>query len=193
MARRSQTQRSEDTRRLLLDATVECLVERGYAGTTVSAVAERAGLSRGAQIHHFGTRQRLMAAAVEHLAARRLAWVETSASAVPRDDTSQRRALDLLAEALSGPLYAATLELYVAARVDGELREALAPVEQRVTGRLRRLCEELVTSDPLLVRMTLDLLLGRGVGSILGPLRPARQSELLDAWAAMLGSAEASR
>ncbi len=182
-ARRTQAERSAATQGLLLDATVACLVQLGYSGTTSSAVAERAGLSRGAQLHHYGTRQRLMGAAVEHLAARRLEWVQEKAARLPDDDTRPRRALDLLAEALSGPLYAATLELWVAARVDAELRDALVPVEQRVTSRLRRLCREYVTEDPVLVRMTLDLLLGRGVGSLLSPVRPGRQRQLLDAWA----------
>jgi AcrR family transcriptional regulator len=134
-------------------------------------------------LHHYGTRQRLMGAAVEHLAARRLEWVRENAARLPDDDSRPRRALDLLAEALSGPLYAATLELYVAARVDTELHEALVPVEQQLTRELRRLCREYVTGDAVLVQLTLDLLLGRGVGSLLSPVRPGRQRQLLDAWA----------
>ncbi|CAB4895934.1 MAG: TetR family transcriptional regulator [Actinobacteria bacterium] len=181
--RRTQAERSSSTQRLLLDATVACLVELGYGGTTTSAVAERAGVSRGAQLHHYGTRQRLMGAAVAHLGARRLEWVRENAGRLPDDDSRPRRALDLLAEALSGPLYAATLELYVAARVDTELHEALVPVEQQLTRELRRLCREYVTADPVLVQLTLDLLLGRGVGSLLSPVRPGRQRQLLDAWA----------
>lgn len=187
-ARRTQAERSASTQRLLLDATVACLVELGYGGTTTSAVAERAGVSRGAQLHHYGTRQRLMGAAVEHLAARRLEWVGDKAAQLPDDERRSRLALDLLAEALSGPLYAATLELYVAARVDRELHEALVPVEQQVTRELRRLCREYVTSDPVHVQLTLDLLLGRGVGSLLSPVRPGRQRQLLDAWAEVVAA-----
>jgi len=167
---------------------VACLVELGYGGTTTSAVAEHAGVSRGAQLHHYGTRQQLMGAAVEHLAAQRLEAVEAAASRLPEDDTRPRRALDLLAEALSGPLYAATLELYVAARVDRQLHEALVPVEQQLTKELRRLCREYVTADPVLVQLTLDLLLGRGVGSLLSPVRPGRQRQLLDAWAEVVAA-----
>lgn len=187
-ARRTQAERSASTQRLLLDATVACLVELGYGGTTTSAVAEQAGVSRGAQLHHYGTRQRLMGAAVEHLAACRLEWVRGKAARLPEDDSRPRRALDLLAEALSGPLYAATLELCVAARVDGELHEVLVPVEQQVTRELRRLCREYVTDDPVLLQLTLDLLLGRGVGSLLSPVRPGRQRQLLDAWAEVVAA-----
>src|SRR5208282_2690558 len=69
--RRSQAERSATTRDALLDATIACLVEDGYANTTTSRVAERAGVSRGAHLHHFQTRQVLLAAAMERLAERR--------------------------------------------------------------------------------------------------------------------------
>lgn len=71
-ARSRQADRSAGTRQALLDATVMCLVEDGYVGTTGPAIADRAGLSRGAQLHHFGTRDQLVVAAVEHLAQMRL-------------------------------------------------------------------------------------------------------------------------
>ena len=65
--RRSQDERTAQTRARVLDAVLGCLVERGYAGTTTTAVAARAGVSRGAQLHHYRTRAALVAAAVEHL------------------------------------------------------------------------------------------------------------------------------
>ena len=54
--RRSQAERSAATREALLDATIDCLVEEGYASITTSRVSERAGLSRGAHLHHFHER-----------------------------------------------------------------------------------------------------------------------------------------
>ncbi|MGW2845829.1 TetR family transcriptional regulator, partial [Streptomyces sp. NPDC001274] len=38
--------RSRATRKRLLEAAVACLAEHGWAGSTVSVVAERAGVSR---------------------------------------------------------------------------------------------------------------------------------------------------
>ena len=51
----------------LLEATVDCLVEHGWSGTTTTLVSRRAGVSRGAQLHHFPTKNDLVVAAVEHL------------------------------------------------------------------------------------------------------------------------------
>ena len=44
-----QQERSRATQARLLEATVACLVEHGWSGTTTTVVATRAGLSRGTQ------------------------------------------------------------------------------------------------------------------------------------------------
>lgn len=51
--RRTQAQRSAEMRERLLDATVACLIEYGYAATTTARVVEKAGVTKGAQLHHF--------------------------------------------------------------------------------------------------------------------------------------------
>src|SRR4051812_3478966 len=63
--------RSRATRQRLLEAAVACLAEHGWAGSTVTVVAERAGVSRGAAQHHFPTREDLFTAAVEYVAEER--------------------------------------------------------------------------------------------------------------------------
>src|SRR5436309_11852144 len=63
--RRTQEERSATTRRRLIDAAVECLNESGYLEATLEVVAARAGVSRGAVQHHFGSRNDLLIAVVE--------------------------------------------------------------------------------------------------------------------------------
>lgn len=194
---RRQEERSAATRRVLLEATVACLVELGYTGTTSAAVAEKAGLSRGAQLHHFGTRDQLVVAAVEHLAQKRLRRVRAALAALSPATTQgakrrrsriepQEAALGLLAEALSGPLYAATLELWVAARSHPDLRTQLIPAEERVNDELAQICRTYLTDDPVKIRLTLDLLLGRGVSGLLTSHPGHRQEQVLAAWAQLL-------
>ena len=65
--RLTQDEKTAETRRRLLDAAIECLIERGYANTTTSEIAERAGLSRGAQLYHFSKKEELITSAIEHL------------------------------------------------------------------------------------------------------------------------------
>lgn len=66
-ARRTQTERSETTQRLLIEATVKLLRIRGYGGLRTVEVSEVAGVSRGAQLHHFPTKNALVIATMRHL------------------------------------------------------------------------------------------------------------------------------
>ena len=125
-----QQERSRATQRRLLDATVDCLVEFGWAGTTTTVIAERAGVSRGAQLHHYPTKAALVLAAVAHLAERRGAEIRAEAATLPAQPPQKRvaRVVDLLAAAFTGPLFVAALELWVAARTDPELRDGARAV-----------------------------------------------------------------
>jgi hypothetical protein len=104
----------------------------------------------------------------------------------PHQVELQEAALGLLADALSGPLYAATLELWVAARSHPDLRAQLIPAEERVNDELAQICRSYVTDDPVSIRLTLDVLLGRGVSSLLAPHPDHRQEQVLAAWAQLL-------
>lgn len=66
-ARRTQAERTEETRGRILDAAVDVLATKGYAGFRTADVAEVAGVSRGAQTHHFPSKDELIVAVVEHV------------------------------------------------------------------------------------------------------------------------------
>lgn len=146
-ARRTQAERSAETRARLLDATLDCLVERGWSGTTTTEVAERAGVSRGAELHHFPTRAELVAAAVRHLAERRLAEFARAVAALPAGSDPVSAGVDLLWSIFSDPLAYALLELVVAARTDEELRASLEPEARRVEERLARFSREIFPEE----------------------------------------------
>jgi len=127
---RTQAERSATTRQALLDATIRCLVEEGYANTTTARVAELAGVSRGAHLHHFQTRSALVAAAVEHLRIRRAEELMAAADALPSGPERVTQALDLLWRSYTSPLFQAALDLWSAGRTDPELREHLVKIER---------------------------------------------------------------
>lgn len=129
-ARRSQAERSSTTRQALLDATIASLVEDGYANTTTSRVAERAGVSRGAHLHHFQTRQALVAAAIEHLSRLRTDELLEAADALPAGRERVAEGLDLLWSNYASPKFQAALDLWASARTDPELRAHLTDVER---------------------------------------------------------------
>lgn len=132
--RRTQEERSATTRAALLDATIDCLVEYGYAHLTTTRVVERAGVSRGAQVHHFPTKAELVSEAVRHLAGKRIEEFLQTMPRLPRSEEKRvSRILDLIWEVHNGPLFEAAIELWVAARTDAELRASLVGVEQDVS------------------------------------------------------------
>jgi AcrR family transcriptional regulator len=187
--RRSQQDRSLATQRRLLDATIGCLVDVGWSGTTTTLVAERAGVSRGAQLHHFPTKHQLVLAAVAHLLHRRAEEVAAEAASLPALPVRERvdRVVDLLTASFTGPLFAAALELWVAARTDPTLREALVPVEAQFGRDLHRLAVRLLGADESrpgvrqAVQATLDLVRGLGVANLLTD-DAARRAALLATW-----------
>ncbi|MGI8460641.1 MAG: TetR/AcrR family transcriptional regulator [Solirubrobacterales bacterium] len=132
--RRTQAERRARTQAALLDATIDCLVEFGFAGTTTGRIVERAGVSRGAQVHHYPTKAQLVAEAVRHLASRRLTeFFEDVATAVPPGRDRLGQLLDRVWAIHLSPLFAASMELIVAARTDPELRDRMVDVERDVT------------------------------------------------------------
>jgi AcrR family transcriptional regulator len=191
--RMPQQERSRATQARLLEATVDCLVERGWSGTTTTVVAAMAGVSRGAQLHHYPTKASLVMAAVEHLAERRAEEIRNEAAALPPGPQRLDGVVDMLAAAFTGPLYVAALEVWIAARTDPELRAALVPLEARVGREMHRLTVELIGADERTqgvreaVQATLDLLRGLGVANLLSDDTP-RRTALLAAWKRQLAT-----
>jgi AcrR family transcriptional regulator len=132
--RRTQAERRAATRAALLDAALACLVEEGYANLTTRRVAERAGVSQGTQMHYFPTRAQFVVEAVRHVAGE---LAEGAAGRTPprtRGDRARLEwALDELWAIHAGPVFAAAMELWVAARTDAEVQAALRDVARDVT------------------------------------------------------------
>ncbi|MGN6132320.1 MAG: TetR/AcrR family transcriptional regulator [Nocardioidaceae bacterium] len=187
-ARVPQEERTRLMRQRLLDATVECLVEFGWSGTSTTLVSQRAGVSRGAQLHHFPTKNDLVLAAVAHLTEARGAELREAATRMPEGGRRTRAVLDMLADQFTGPVFTAALELWVAARTDSHLREALAPLEQRVGRDIHRHTVELLGVDEAepgvreLVQATLDLVRGLALANTISD-DTARRNRILDQWA----------
>lgn len=186
-----QEERTRAMRARLMEAAVECLVERGFAGTSTTLVSERAGVSRGGQLHHFPTKDALVVAAVEHVMATRRAELAAAAAALPAGQRRARAVLAMLEEHVTSPVFAAALELWVAARTDPALLAAVAPLEQRIGRETHRLTVELLGADESrpgvreLVQATLDLVRGLGLAATISD-DARRRRRILDGWADVL-------
>ena len=188
--RTTQGERTRAMRRRLMEATVDSLVELGWAGTTTTVVSRRAGVSRGAQLHHFPSKQALVVAAVEHLTDLRRDDMRRHAEQLP-DDGRIRGVLEILAAQFVSPVFFAALELWVAARTDAELRESVGPLERRIGRETHAYAVELLGVEEArgdnrqLVQATLDLVRGLGLAASLSD-DTKRRASVLDSWATVL-------
>jgi AcrR family transcriptional regulator len=146
-APRTRSERTADSRLLILEAAVACLVEDGYAGASTLAVQARAGVSRGRLLHHFPSRAELLVAATEHLATTRLAEIRRRAAAemagLPPGPERIDRAIDLMWATFQEPPFWAAVELWTAGRTDPELRAALRPEERRLRTAIQAVGDEI--------------------------------------------------
>jgi AcrR family transcriptional regulator len=135
--RRTQQERREQTIRKLVSATIEALLELGYARITVNEICRRAELSHGALFRFFPTLPDLVIAGAEEIALRRIDDFETRFAEAKTHTDPNRAALELLREACRSPTNMVFYELLVAARTDPELRSRLKPGLERYYEAIR--------------------------------------------------------
>lgn len=197
MARRKRTQeeRSSTTQGLLLDATIKCLVELGYAGATTTAICERAGVSRGAQLHHYPTKAQLVAGAIERLFERRHTEFRDSLEAQPE----LTEALERLWEIYTSDTFYAWAELLIASRTDAGLRKRLRKVDDAFFAQAVMTCRRLLGIETgedervgALARLTLSVLDGLALNHTLGG-REAQARAVLEQLGVALAASMALR
>jgi AcrR family transcriptional regulator len=152
-ARRSRSERSADSRQLILDATLDCLLEDGYARTTTLTIQARAGISRGRLLHHFPSREGLLVAACQHLATTHLVELETMVADMRLDHGSDadrvRWAVEMFWAMFDERYFWGSVELWTAARTDTRLRATLVPEERRLGAAIRRVIDALFPASTL--------------------------------------------
>lgn len=120
---RWQQRKSLAARNAMLDAALHCLSERGYAGCSLQIVASRAGLSRGAMLHHYASKLDLMAAVIEYAFYKRMAnFLDRIRDLSDVERSVHNAGIGISFEISQTPEYRAYLELHVASRTDPELR-----------------------------------------------------------------------
>jgi AcrR family transcriptional regulator len=130
--RRSQAERTEETRRRALDAAIRCIARNGYHATTTTRVATEAQISRGGMLHHFPTKTDLIVAAAEDITHR--LHEQRKAELIKVDDDVERfRALTTATwQSSQGPEELALIEIMLAARGDEGLADKLPDVARRL-------------------------------------------------------------
>ncbi|MDB4937357.1 MAG: transcriptional regulator, TetR family [Labilithrix sp.] len=158
----TQAERTALTTDKLLVATVATLIERGYRGTSTPEVCKRARVSRGAQLHHYPTKESLVAGAVEHLLSQRVAELQERLSNDPAGVLDLEDAAGFLWKVYTGDTFYAWLELVVAARTDEDLRALVSELDERLVAKAERVVQKFLlpyVDDPRRIKATTRLIL----------------------------------
>ena len=122
---RTQQQRREETIGRLLEASINTIIEIGYARASAAVITKCAGVSVGALFRHFETMGDFMAATASEVLRRQLDLITKGVAEIPADQPALEAALTIVRDVTSGPTNAVLYELLVAARTDEKLRDTL--------------------------------------------------------------------
>ncbi|MEM7612978.1 MAG: TetR/AcrR family transcriptional regulator [Pseudomonadota bacterium] len=138
-----QAQKSASTRNQIVEAAIKAFVSMGYANTTTTHIAEEAGLSRGAMLHHFPSKMDIVKAAVEYLHAKRLAAFQRSITELPPEADRVKMAVEAYWQHVQHPMFVAFFELSVAARTDDDLKAILRPAQKEFAAAWYKMAQDL--------------------------------------------------
>lgn len=121
-----QAQKSAATRQAAIEGAIDCFLKLGYSRSSTTEIARVAGVSRGAMIHHFPTKRKLLEATVAYIVTERI-------RAMSRDmlklnltrDRAATSGIDVYWKHLHSRLFTAWHELMIAARTDRELARVM--------------------------------------------------------------------
>lgn len=188
-ARRTQGERSAETRRKIISSSIELLHQIGYAGTTTSQIAKTAGVSLGALQHQYPTKAGLMAAVVRHFAIERFLGYRRALRGVP-EGLPRFLALSKAAWSLIGTReLVAAMEIELAMRDDPELAAAIGDTLSRHSAFMRRLLARILDrvigpDDPRVetVRLLNNAIISGLTLETIRTVSPAQIEKALAAW-----------
>ncbi|MEM6682973.1 MAG: helix-turn-helix domain-containing protein [Pseudomonadota bacterium] len=180
-----QQRKSEFTQHQLLEATVTCIVRFGFARVRTRDIAEEAGLSRGAIVHHFANKRQLFEKALEYVFLSRIEEFRAAIENLPTMEARAAHGLDVYWEQLQSPYFVAVQELQMAARSNPALAAIMKPQRERFMAQWRneaaRLFPEWSSTGPmfdLVMMLTRYLMEGMALQSWFEP-DARRENELL--------------
>ena len=183
-----QQTKSQNTRKAILDAAIRCFYQFGYNNTTTEKIANEAGVSRGAMLHHCPSRAELIKAVVLHLNEKRLELFKREENTAQSNATHSRieEGIDTYWAQLNTPYFVVFHELQIAARTDSELYAVLIPAIEELDRAwavtVREVFPDLALSPEIIRANWLTLLLLEGMAANLHTRGLAKVTEELLAW-----------
>jgi AcrR family transcriptional regulator len=123
-----QQRKSVQTRLAILEAAIDCLDKYGYGRSTTQLIAQTAGISRGAMLHHYTTKQELISAIIDYTFYKRMEVFTASITSLSETERVVRQdGIEIFWRSLLSREYSAYIELSIASRTDAELHAMFIP------------------------------------------------------------------
>jgi AcrR family transcriptional regulator len=165
-ARKTQEERSAEMRLRLLDATLTSLELKGYSGTSMSTIAEIAGVSRGAIQHHYPEKNYIVAGALEFAASRIQSDILLAVEKLPIGAARLELMLDRFWKAAQTSPLPAMSDVRIAARTNDGLMAMILPIEYAMRERQRKFVAAAIG-----VELQVDQSLIPRIDALMGALR----------------------
>lgn len=121
-----QAEKSAATRQAAIEGAIECFLKLGYSRTSTTEIARVARVSRGAMIHHFPTKRKLLEATVAYIVTERIRAMSREMLQLNlATDRAATSGIDIYWKHLHSRLFTAWHELMIAARTDRELARVM--------------------------------------------------------------------
>ena len=189
--RRTQAERSETTRRKLIEAALVLLRERGYGGLRTNEVSDRAGVSRGAQLHHFPTKYELILATLDHLNQRMLTESRRRAAAAQKSADPIADAIADAKEFFFSDYFFVSLAITMGDARDEDLMRNTVPMSREARFAVEKVWLEALVARGIprklgadILALTLSIVRGMAVRTIIDDDRK-KFDEQLRRWRAM--------
>jgi len=171
--RRTQAERSEETRTRILKAAAQLIRTRGYARFRTADVAEAAGLSRGAQLHHFPTKDALVVATLAYVFEQAQALSRRRASAVDRPRDLIEAVIDDAREFFFSEHFKVAIDIVLSTSTDQSVRKQILEISRKARRPVETAWTEALASSgvpgPLaadIVALTLSLVRGMAIRTL---------------------------
>ncbi len=156
--RRTQAERSETTRTKLIEAALVLLRERGYGGLRTNEVSDRAGVSRGAQLHHFPTKYELIVATLGYLNDKMLADSRKRVAAVERSADPIADAIADAKDFFFSDYFFVTLAITMGDARDEDLMQITVPMSRDARFAVEKMWLEALVARGIPRKLAADVL-----------------------------------
>ena len=146
--------RSARTRERVLTAAISCIYEVGLQNTSTVDVTKRAGISRGAMLHHYPSKEDLLCAAYESLLTQEAGKLRDAAGGYTNRDLTLEEFIDHLWSRFSVRSFSITLDYIAAARTNAGLMKRVRQARKQYDEALEEIWEQFFAGGNLSERET---------------------------------------